>query len=379
MRRNGRRALVTGGAGLIGSHIAGLLLAEGWSVRILDNLEPQTHLHGKPAWIPQGAEFIEADIREREAVTAALQGVDVVFHEAAYGGYMPEITKYFSVNSVGTAQMLEIIRDEKISIQKVVLASSQVVYPEGAGRCPEHGLVFPPARPVEQLRRGDFDVHCPRCSSPISSEPMPEEAPLSGGTVYALTKVDQERMVLAWGQQTGVPTVALRYACTYGPRQSIFNPYTGAIAIFSTRLLNGQPPVLYEDGNQTRDFCFVEDIARANLLAAETSALDGMPLNVGSGTATTVRELARLVSDALGIHIEPIIPGEFRPGEIRHLISDNTRIHSIGFTPQVGLATGIGKYVDWIRSQGDVREYFSAAESVLRAKRIVHRVCSGGL
>ncbi|HZH29183.1 MAG TPA: NAD-dependent epimerase/dehydratase family protein [Pyrinomonadaceae bacterium] len=372
---NGRRALVTGGAGLIGSHLVDLLIDEGWRVRILDNLEPNTHREGRPAWVNAEAEFVEADVRDRAAVTSALGGVDTVFHQAAYGGYMPEISKYVGVNSFGTAQMLEVIRDENLPVKKIVVASSQAVYSEGAGICrEEHGLVFPPVRPVEQLRAGDFSVHCPLCGRATAPAPTPERAPIGGETVYAITKVDQERLVLTWGRQTGVPTVALRYSCTYGPRQSIFNPYTGVIAIFCTRLLNGQPPVLYEDGEQTRDFSFVEDIARANLLAATTDKLDGLAVNVGSGEATSIREIARLVSDTLNVPLEPLARGEFRPGEMRHLISDTTLIRAAGYEPQVSLAAGIRRYIEWIGGQMDVRDYFAAAETLLRAKGIVHRI-----
>ena len=368
------RALVTGGAGLIGSHIADLLIREGWTVRILDNLEPQTHRHGKPAWIPEAAQFVEADIRNRSAVAAALRDIDVVFHEAAYGGYMPEIGKFVEVNSFGTAQMLEIIRDEKLPVKKVVVASSQAVYPEGAAKCAQHGVVFPPVRPFSQLRRGDFAVPCPTCGSGTSSVPTVEECPITGESVYAITKVDQERLVLTWGKQTGIPTVALRYSCTYGPRQSIFNPYTGVIAIFCTRLLSNQPPVIYEDGEQTRDLCFVDDIARANLLVALSDKLDGQAVNVGSGKATSIRDLATLIAGALNISIDPILPGTFRPGEIRHLISDTTRIRSVGFAPAVDLKTGIELYLNWIRDQGDVNEYFSAAETTLRSKGMVRKI-----
>ncbi|MEO6726585.1 MAG: NAD-dependent epimerase/dehydratase family protein [Blastocatellia bacterium] len=372
--KNNRRALVTGGAGLIGSHIVDLLLGEGWAVRILDNLEPNTHRESKPAWIAPDAQFVLGDIRNRATVRAALEDIDVVFHQAAYGGYMPEIAKYVEVNSFGTAQMLEIIREENLPVKKFIVASSQAVYSEGAARCPQHGLIFPAVRPVEQLAAGDFEVHCPECDTITTQAPTPERAPIGGETVYAITKVDQEKLVLTWGRQTGVPVVALRYSCTYGPRQSIFNPYTGVIAIFCTRLLNHQPPVLYEDGNQTRDFSFVEDIARANLLAATTDKLDGLPVNVGSGKASAIREVAELIADALKIPIAPLAQGEFRPGEMRHLTSDITRIRAAGYEPQTSLATGIGRYLDWIRGQADVRDYFGAAENILRAKGIVHRV-----
>jgi dTDP-L-rhamnose 4-epimerase len=365
-----QRALVTGGAGLIGSHVADLLAREGWRVRILDNLEPNTHRRGKPAWINRDAEFVHGDLRDRATIENALSDIDIVFHQAAYGGYMPEMAKYVQVNSFGTAQMLEIIREKNFPIKKVIVASSQAVYSEGAGECSKHGLVFPKVRPVEQLQRGDWSVRCPICNQPTTSVPTPEEAPVGGETVYGLTKVDQEKLVLLWGKQVGIPAVALRYSCTYGPRQSIFNPYTGVIAIFCTRLLNNLSPVLYEDGEQTRDFSFVEDIARANLLAATTDALDGRPVNVGSGEGVTVRQIAQSISDALGIRISP----EISPGEMRHLISGTDTIRAAGYRSQVGLAEGIDCYLDWIRSQSDVRDYFSEASETLRNKGIVHRV-----
>src|SRR5436305_153312 len=296
MPANLKRALVTGGAGLIGSHVTDLLIREGWKVRVLDNLEPNTHKRGKPDWINPKAEFVEGDLRDQETISAALDKIDIVFHQAAYGGYMPEISKYVQVNSLGTAQMLEVIREKQLQIQKIIVASSQAVYSEGAGICPKHNLVFPAVRPLAQLQKGDWEVHCPICGEITKSAPTPEDAPVGGETVYGLTKVDQEKLVLLWGKQVGIPTVALRYSCTYGPRQSIFNPYTGVIAIFCIRLLNNLPPVLYEDGEQTRDFSFVEDIARANLLAATTDVLDGLAVNVGSGRGTPIRKVAQILS-----------------------------------------------------------------------------------
>src|SRR6185436_16883428 len=279
------------------------------------------------------AEFVEGDLRDRESIENALQDIDVIFHQAAYGGYMPEMAKYVHVNSLGTAQRLELIREKNLPIRKVIVASSQAVYSEGAGECPKHGLVFPRVRPIEQLRRGDWQVHCPICGAITKSVPTPENAPVGGETVYGLTKVDQERLVLLWGKQIGIPTVALRYSCTYGPRQSIFNPYTGVIAIFCTLLLNDLPPVLYEDGEQTRDFSFVEDIARANLLAATTDKIDGLPVNVGSNRGVPIREVAEQISVALGIQIAAEAKGEFRPGEMRHLTSDTKRIEKAGYKP----------------------------------------------
>jgi dTDP-L-rhamnose 4-epimerase len=372
-----RRALVTGGAGLIGSHIVDLLMRHGWSVRILDNLEPLTHPHGRPPWVHEAAEFIHGDIRDATVVETALQGIDVVFHQAAYGGFMPEMAKYITVNSAGTAQMLELIRDRRLPVKKLILASSQVVYSEGMARCGVHGVVCPSVRSVHQLRAGDFTVHCPRCGGPTTSIPTAEDAPIGGETVYAISKVSQERLALTWGRQTGIPTVALRYSCTYGPRQSPFNPYTGVIAIFCVRLLNQQPPILYEDGAQTRDFSYVEDVAAANLLAATTTALDGQAVNVGSGRAVSIRDLAGIIGDVLGVHVEPVARGEFRPGEIRHLTADTRRIATAGYAARTDLRTGIQNYVEWIRAQADILDYFSAIEPILRAKGIVHHVAAG--
>ena len=257
----------------------------------------------------------------------------------------------------------------------MLVASSQAVYSEGAAICPEHGLVFPAVRPV--------DATCSRaigrCTARFAarsrtSAPTPEEAPVGGETVYGLTKVDQEKLVLLWGKQIGIPTVALRYSCTYGPRQSIFNPYTGVIAIFCTRLLNDLPPVLYEDGEQTRDFSFVEDIARANLLAAETDQ--------ARWPAGECRERPRRPDSRSGRadfrrpEDSHRARNEWRvsPGEMRHLNSGTERIRAAGYEPQVDLANGIERYLGWIRQQQDVREYFSEAAAILRDKGIVHRV-----
>ena len=366
-----KRALVTGGAGLIGSHVTDLLLAEDWRVRVLDNLEPNTHKRGKPAWINPAAEFIEGDLRGRETITAALDNIDIVFHQAAYGGYMPEIAKYVHVNSLGTAQMLEVIREKKLPIKKIVVASSQAVYSEGAATCPEHGLVFPDVRPVEQLQAGDWSVHCPICQVVTRSAPTPERAPVGGETVYGLTKVDQEKLVLLWGKQIGIPTVALRYSCTYGPRQSIFNPYTGVIAIFCTRLLNDLPPVLYEDGEQTRDFVHVSDIVRANLLALQTDAADYQAINVGTGRPTSVRTVSNLLAQGLGLDLEPEIVAKYREGDIRHCVADISKAKSLlGYEPQVSLEQGIPELLSWVRAQA-AQDQVESATAELESRQLV--------
>lgn len=370
-------ALVTGGAGLIGSHIVDLARDRGWQVRVLDALERQTHPQGRPSWVPEDVEFVQGDVRNRRDWERALYGIDIVFHEAAYGGYMPEIAKFIHVNSYGTALMLETIRNLDLPVQKVVMASSQAVYNEGAYACPEHDHFYGQTRPVAQLEQGDYDVRCPVCGKPSTPVPTDEGAPMGGENVYAISKADQERLLISFGRASGLPVVALRYSCTYGPRQSLFNPYTGVIAIFCTRLLNNLPPVVYEDGRQSRDLIFVEDIGRANLLVATDDRADGQILNVGTGNAVAIGDLASMLARQLGKEIEPHIPGEFRPGEMRALISDISRIGALGFQPRVALKDGIDRYLAWIGEQGDVGEYFSAAERRLRQRQVVKKARYG--
>ena len=367
---------MTGGAGLIGSHLVDLLVAEGGRVRILDNLEPQTHGSGKPPWVNSAADFVLGDVRDPAALAEALEGADTVFHLAAYGGYMPEIAKFVDVNSLGTARLLETIRDGNLPVRKVVVASSQAVYLEGAVRCPVHGVRYPPRRSEAAMAAGRFGVACPECGGQTEPVATPESAPTGGETVYALTKSDQERLVLNWSWQLGIPAVALRFACTYGPRQSVFNPYTGVIAVFCTRLLNGLAPLLYEDGEQTRDLCYVGDVARASLLAAESDRLDGLAVNVGTGRPTSVRRLAEVLSDLLDVGIKPEIPGAYRPGEMRALTPDIRRAAAAGFQPTVTLEDGLARYVRWLREQGPVAERFGESLDRLRGRRMVHEVAS---
>ncbi|MGH7776929.1 MAG: NAD-dependent epimerase/dehydratase family protein [Candidatus Dormibacterales bacterium] len=367
---------MTGGAGLIGSHVCDLLLAHGWSVRVLDNLEPETHGRGEPAWLNPAAEFCRGDLRDQRLLEQAVTGIDTVFHLAAYGGYMPEIAKFVEVNSLGTARLLETIRDRGHPVRKVVLASSQAVYVEGAVECPRHGVQFPPGRSQEALSRGRFDVPCPLCDGPARSVPTPEHAPTGGETVYAATKFEQERLTLTWSRQVGIPAVALRFACTYGPRQSLSNPYTGVIAVFCTRLLNGLPPLLYEDGEQTRDLCYVGDVARACLIAAESEKMDGKAVNIGTGRPVSIRQLAETLADHLEIDIPPELAGAFRPGEMRALTPDTSLSGSAGFTAEVRFDEGLVSCLDWVRSQGAVAELFTTSLERLRGSHVVHPVGS---
>lgn len=368
------KALVTGGAGLIGSHIVDLLLKKGYEVRIFDNLEPQTHLEGKPSWIPKEAEFIKGDMRNEKDLELALKGIDIIFHEAAYGGFAPEIAKMTDVNALGSAKMFEIIRNKRLDIKKIITASSQAVYGEGKYYCQEHGIQHPPLRSIEQLSEGEWEVKCPFCLKPMEGRPVDEEMAVNVTGVYSISKYFQERLTLNFYKETGIPTVALRYSLTYGPRQSIFNPYSGICSIFSTRILNNLPPVVYEDGNQTRDFIYVKDVAQANLLVSENDNIKCEVFNIGTGKATRVIDFLAILTKAYNSDIKPVFPNEYRPIDLRHLFADVTRIRKFGFEPKYDIARGVCEYVNWIYSIGSPKEYFSKATEYLKELKIVRKI-----
>lgn len=367
------KALVTGGAGLIGSHVVDALLATGREVRILDNLDPQTHPEGRPDWVPVDAEFVHGDVRDPDALARCLQGVDDVYHQAAFGGFTTEISTYYDANATGTARIFETIARERLEIRKLVAASSQAIYGEGLYRCPEHGPVQPGMRTTEQFLARRWEPACPSCGSELEPLQTPEDVRWNGETPYAVSKLAEERTVIGMGRRLGIPTVALRYAVTFGPRQSVFNPYTGVVSIFSTLLLNGMRPTVYEDGRQTRDFIYVEDIAAANLLVMADERADGRVFNVGRGEPVDVIQLVTAVAQAHGLEPGYDLTGDFRPGDVRHLVHDAARIRELGWEPRHTLETGLAAVVEWIASLGDVREYFSAALDGLRRHGVVLR------
>ena len=370
-------ALVTGGAGLIGSHIVDKLLIEGYKVRILDNLEKETHPNGSPNWIPHQVEFIQGDVSNIDVVKKAIKDVQIIFHQAAYGGFVPELEKYVFSNVVGTTNLYTAIQKENQKIEKIVVASSQAIYGEGKYDCPNHGEIHPPFRNIDQLKVGKWEIQCHMCQSNLKPLPTDEDISPDTQTIYSATKLSEERIALTAGKAIGVPTVALRYSVTYGPRQSIHNPYTGICSIFSTRIVNGLPPIIYEDGNQTRDFIFVEDVAEANLLCLKNESANFQIFNVGTGIPTSVCEFAKLLNQKLGKTGEILIEGKFRPGDVRHLFADTSKIQKLGFRPKIKLEMGFERYVTWLEKQGSIKEYFSKAEQILEEKGIVLR--SGSL
>ena len=371
MKSKNKRALVTGGAGLIGSHLVDLLVENGYEVTILDSLEPQTHPKGKPDWINPKAHLIQGSVLNAPDVQRALEDVNFVFHQAAFGGFTEQVSKYIDVNVSGTARIFEQIATGKFPVKKVVVASSQAVYAEGAYRCVEHGPQFPPVRPLEQLKQKKWELQCPQCEKPLKPELTSEEKSRDAEAAYALSKEFEERIALMAGKQFGIPVVALRYGVTYGPRQSIFNPYTGVVSIFSTRILNNLAPLVYEDGAQTRDFVYVKDIVKANLFVMENEKSSGQVFNVGTGNPTTVAGLAKKLAKIYGSNIEPELPGQFRFGDVRHILLNPKRLNDLGFIASTSLETGLADYAAWIKTRGRVKEYFSDAYENLKKNRVI--------
>jgi len=367
------RALVTGGAGLIGSHIVDLLLAKGYKVNIIDNLEPETHPKGKPGWIPKEVRFIQGDVSDEKALFEAMKDVDVIFHQAAYGGFAPNQNKYVYSNTLGTSNMFHVIRTKKIPVKKIVFASSQAVYGESRYLCKEHGLFEPGFRDKKDLEKGEWEHKCPKCKKEMAGVAIDEKKRLMPTTMYAITKYTEELISFPIGGAIGIPVAGLRYSLTYGPRQSLSNPYTGICSIFSTQILNNIPPTVYEDGKQTRDFIFVEDVARANLLVMENEKANNKVYNVGAGKATTIIDFTKYLAEAYGKEPGYKLTGEFRPLDVRHLFSDARNLEKLGFKAKVPVKEGVKRYADWILSLGPVEEVFSKYKAKMEGMGIIEK------
>ncbi len=350
-----KRVLVTGGAGFVGSHLVDALLREGHVVRVFDNLSPQVHPQGLPAYLATDIEFVQGDMRDLDAVRDALTDIDVVYHKAAavgVGQSMYEIAQYMGANTQGTANLLQAILDSKRQFEKLIVASSMSIYGEGKYRCVTHGETAPPPRPLEQLKRKQWEAQCPTCGAELSPVATDETKPLQCTSIYALSKKDQEQMCLLYGRTYGLPVVALRYFNIYGTRQALSNPYTGVAAIFAARLLNRNAPMVFEDGAQQRDLVSVHDIVRANLLALESSKADGMAINIGSGSPISIAEVAKELARSLGVDADAEITSKYRAGDIRHCFADITLARRVlGFEPKFQFAVGIHELVEWLRSQ----------------------------
>jgi dTDP-L-rhamnose 4-epimerase len=340
----GEVVLVSGGAGFIGSHVVDQLVEEGHRVRVLDALDPSVH-RDRPGYLNPEAEYVEADVRSPEAWERCLAGVSAVSHQAAKVGLgldPGDVLDYVSVNDLGTAAMLLAMHRARFR-GPLVLASSMAVYGEGRFRCPEHGLVRPGPRTAEALRTGRFDPPCPRCGEALSWSTVDEEAPADPRTTYAATKLHQEHLCAAFARETGVPFAALRYHNVYGPRLPAETPYAGVAAIFRSRLASGLPPRVFEDGGQVRDFVHVRDVARANVLVLLADPPVTGPINVASGQAHTILEMAEALARASG-GPAPEMTGEFRLGDVRHIVASIDRARQVlGYEPEVAFAEGMAE------------------------------------
>jgi dTDP-L-rhamnose 4-epimerase len=369
--------LVTGGAGYIGSHLVDRLVSDGYAVTVLDNLEPQVHRSGRwPSYANARARYVRGDVRDRDALEPLVLASDAVVHFGAavsIGQSMYQVDRYVDVNTRGTALLLDILVNTKHHVSKVVVASSIGVYGEGAYRCASCGPVAPGIRSAEQLAARDWEQHCPRCGAHAVSVPTPEDKPLYRDNIYSMTKYHQEEMVLLIGKTYGIPAVAPRFFNVYGPRQSLSNPYAGVAAIWLSRLLNGRQPVVFEDGGQLRDFVSIHDVVDCLMLMLEKPGADYLPVNVGSGAAVTILDIARLLGRLLGTPIEPQVTQTGRTFDIRHNAADITRARTtLGFEPKVTLEQGFTELIEWAKTTPDVAEdFFDRALQELQEKGLL--------
>lgn len=365
--------LITGGAGFIGSHVAARLLRAGYHVRVVDSLIPQVHgdVPLRPAYLHNDAELMVGDIRNPEVLDDALNGVDAVYHFVALVGVgqsMYQISEYTSVNNAGTAALLEKLARQPVN--KLIVASSMSIYGEGLYTTPDGTPYSSACRTSEQLKAHRWEM-LTSDGQPLTPVATPEWKPPSLASVYALSKYDQEQMCLMVGRAYGIPTVALRFFNAYGPYQSLSNPYTGVLAIFASRLLNGEMPILFEDGNQIRDFVSVYDIAQACQLALERDDAADLVLNIGSGEAITIREVAERLAKVLGKSAEPAVASKYRVGDIRHCFPDISLAKAkLGFRPEVALHDGMKNLAEWLEQQ-TAQDHFGKMQEELASRGLV--------
>ena len=352
--------LITGGAGFIGSRLANALIARGHKVKVLDNLSPQIHgeqPQSSPLFLSlhPKVEFYQGSVTSTGDLSRALSGVDSVIHLAAETGTgqsMYAIQHYSDVNIGGTALLLDLIANQKLPVRKLIVASSRAVYGEGRYRCVTHGIVSPVSRVAEDMLKGNFEVHCPRCGAPAEMVPTDEDAPVCPASIYGITKLTQEQMVLTVGRSLGISAIAFRYQNVYGPGQSLSNPYTGILSIFSTRIRNGSDINIFEDGKESRDFVFIDDVIDATVRGVEHASPLVDVFNVGSGVATGVLSIADTLQSLMGVKVLTQVTGKFRLGDIRHNLADLSKVRNVlGFEPVVSIDEGLRYFADWVSGE----------------------------
>ena len=396
--------LVTGGAGFIGSHTVDLLVENGYEVRVLDNLQPRVHPTGAPSWLSPSAEFVLGDVSDATVMRQALEGVDSVIHLAAYQDYMPDFSSFIHTNTESSALIFEIAVSDprRYPLRKVVFASSQSVCGEGRYLCtkcaggidaptiaeqlalpalaydlPPEAVHVPPPRSMEQLRRGEWEVRCPKCGGAMSPL-LIDEMTVGPGTAYGISKYAIELLADRLGRRYQIPTASMRYTYVQGPRNSFHNPYSGVARRFVLRLLDGLPPIIYEDGEQLRDYVNVRDVALANLLVLEDERSDFKVFNVGGGRATSVHTVAEMLISEFGSAVQADVPGEFRVGDTRHTVSDISALQSLGWTPTISLEDGLKEYVAWVRQQGGAMGRVEETERIMHDQGVIQRANSVG-
>ena len=370
--------LITGGAGFIGTHLARLALAIGHRVRILDNLSPQIH-GDPPVYVPPaGAEFQRGDVTCRADLERALADVDAVVHLAAETGTgqsMYEIERYYRVNVQGTALMFDILANRPYGVSALVLGSSRSVYGEGAYCCDScdggQGRCFPPPRGPDQLARHDWALRCPGCGAALVPLATHEDDKLSPASVYASSKLAQEDLVRVSCRALGIQQTVLRFQNVYGEGQSLKNPYTGILSIFSTRVRLGLSLPIFEDGEETRDFVHVEDVARAILAGLAARGAASETINVGSGVATPIMLMARLLVVAMGGSVAPHVTAQYRVGDIRHNWANVARFTALCGGPSISLEQGLARFCAWVQSQPVPPDLLEKANAELKARQLM--------
>jgi dTDP-L-rhamnose 4-epimerase len=367
------RILVTGGAGFIGSHTCDRLLALGHDVVVLDALTLPVHRNGRPAYLSDEIDFYQGDTRNRELVANLLRRVDAVYHLAAYQDYLPDFSRFSDVNVVSTALLYEIIVAERLDLARVVVASSQAAMGEGLYRCRVDGEQLPGMRPEKALAAGQWDIPCPVCGGALEMQATPERIS-NPQNPYGMSKLGEEMVAINLGRRYGIPTVALRYSIVQGPRQSVYNAYSGACRIFCLSYMLGTAPTLYEDGAAIRDYVNIHDVVDANVLVLEDDRAVGRVFNVGGGKAVTTKQFADVVMGCFGSSQAGVVTGEYRFGDTRHIVSDISALRALGWEPQHTPADSVADYSAWLKGMDGLDQVLSEANARMRALGVVRKV-----
>jgi dTDP-L-rhamnose 4-epimerase len=366
------KVLVTGGAGFIGSHTCDRLLSLGHEVVVLDALTPPVHRDGWPGYLNPEVERFQGDVRNRDLLANLLRRADAVYHLAAYQDYLTDFARFTDVNVVSTALIYEIAVAEKLDLRRIVVASSQSAMGEGLYLCPKDGEQLPGMRPEKALKAGRWDIACPVCGGPLEMQQTPERVS-NPQNAYGMSKYGQEMVAINLGNRYSIPTVALRYSIVQGPRQSVYNAYSGACRIFSLHYLLGSAPVLYEDGLAIRDYVNIDDVVDANVAVLEDDAAVGRVFNVGGGAAVTTREFADIVMRQYGSSQPGRVTGEYRFGDTRHIFSDISALRALGWKPQRTPADSVAAYAEWLQGMPGLEDVLAEANARMRAMGVVRQ------